>query len=116
MGTHDFGNAGPGELHAAHDLVSDDSMIGHFTELFRIQRRRFAEKTFVDCDFANIVKVTSGPQTGDVVWLHSYGFTDRGGIATHPQRVAVNVHVLYVNGSGERFQCSVVETVERCQQ
>src|SRR5450631_527608 len=43
VGTHDFGNARPGKLYAADDLMSDHRVVSHFAEFCGVERCGFPE-------------------------------------------------------------------------
>src|ERR1700693_2405111 len=58
MRAHDFRNARPGELYFTHNLVANDSMVGHLAKLFRLERSGFAKEVFVYCHFAYIVQIS----------------------------------------------------------
>ncbi len=100
-------------MHATYDLVSDHGVVGHFTKFFGVQRGGFSEQAFVHGNFADVVQITGGAQGSDVVGFHAHGLSDGGGVASHPQRVAVNVDVLHIDGGGESLERGVIETVER---
>ncbi len=109
---HSFRNLGPRELHTADNLVANGGVVRHLTKLFRVERARLAEQAAIDGYFSDVVQITGAAQSGDVAWLHAHGLADGGGVATYAQRVAVNVHVLDVDGGGKGFEGVVVETVQ----
>src|SRR5205085_5997314 len=57
MPTHDLGNAWPGKLHAAHNLMADHGVVRHFAKFFRSARAGLAEKTLVHSHFADVVQI-----------------------------------------------------------
>src|SRR5580692_9001383 len=106
-------NFRPGKFDAADDLVADCRVVGHFAELFGIERSDFAEEAAIDGNFANVVQIAGAAQGGDFAGLHAHGFANGGGVAADAQGVPVNVDVLHVDGGGEGFERVVVETVKR---
>ena len=113
MPADDFGNARPGELHSADNLVADDGVIGHFAEFLGIERSSFCEQPFVNRDLAYVVQVTRRTQSCNVVHWHVHGFADGGGVTPYAQGMSMNVDVLYVNGGRERFEGAVVKAVQQ---
>ncbi len=94
-------DAGPGKFNSGHDLMTDNRVVGHLTKFLRIKRGGFAEQPLIHRDFADVMQVAGRAQTRNLSWPHTHGFADRGRITPNPQRMAVNVDVLHVNGCSE---------------
>ena len=53
--TYDLRNLRPRELNAVNNLVSNDGMVGHLTEFFRIKCARFAEQFLIHRNLTNVM-------------------------------------------------------------
>ena len=59
---HDLRNARPGKLHSAHDLMSDDGVVGHFAKFFGVERGGLSKQPFIHRDLADVMQVAGGAQ------------------------------------------------------
>ena len=89
-----------------------DGVIGHLAKLFGIQSSGLAEQAPIDGHFADVVQISGTAQSGYFAGVDAHGFANGGSVAPHAQRVAVNIHVLHVNGGGEGFERAVIEAVQ----
>ena len=71
MPTNGLGDLWPGELHAAHDMVTQGRVIGHLAEFIWIERPCFAKEASVDGDFTNVVEISGAAESGDFAGIHA---------------------------------------------
>ena len=62
--------------------MSNDGVVSHLAELFRIQRARLAEYALVYRDLADIVQVSCGTERPDFALIHSKRLADGGGVTS----------------------------------
>ena len=62
------------------------------------------------------MQISRRAQGRNFILVHAYCVPDCRRIPPHTQRVAVNVHMLHINGSRESFQSVVIKTMQRCHQ
>ena len=83
MRTHDFRDARPGELYPTHNLMTDDRVIRHLTEFFRVKRSGLAEEVLVYRNFADIVQISRGAKRGNVARFQAHRFAYSRGVASN---------------------------------
>src|SRR5690242_10632543 len=98
----------PGKTSRGDDLVSHHGVIGDGAKFLGTQRGGFGEELLVYSDFADVVEMSSGADSCNLVLVHSQGGCDSGRKARYVDRVSTQVSVLRIDGGGEGLERVVI--------
>jgi len=93
--------------------MADHGVVRHLTELFRIERTRFAEQAAVDGHFADVMQIARAAQRGNFAGIRAHGFANRSRVAAHAQRVAVKFTCFTSMAVANASKSAVIEAVQR---